>query len=793
MSARHRRPGRRPCAPPLSTLAALVAAMVALVALVALVPNAVPVGATSNRSPRSLAPRTPPPTYQPASAIVTDASTGGYWLVTTSGGVFSFDAAFHGSAGGDTLVQPVVASAAAPGGGGYWLATADGAVLPYGSATSHGSMSGQAIGAPVVGMAATPDGGGYWLAGASGAVFPFGDASSFGSMAGTRLNRPIVGMATTPDGKGYWLVASDGGVFAFGDAHFFGSTGGLVLNKPVVGMAATVDGKGYWLVASDGGVFAFGDAHFFGSTGSLVLNKPVVGMASTADGLGYRLVASDGGVFDFGDATYHGSISLQPVPAASPVPAPTSTRPAVAVVPDRATGGYQVVDASGQVYPFGAPALGGTAGVSVAPVVGAASAPGQGYWLVATDGGVFSFGGAAFHGSLGADHLNAPVVGMAATPDGGGYWLVAADGGVFSFGGAAFHGSLGADHLNAPVVGMASTVDGRGYWLVASDGGVFSFGDAAFHGSLGAAAGSGPIVAIVADQVTGGYWLVAASGTVTGFDAPALPPAGGGLTGSAVAATSTSDGGGLWLVGTLGGVSATGDATWLGSLHAQLPPLAGKVVAIDPGHDGGNGAAPAIIDQPIDGGGFTEPCDTAGTETPSGYTEHAFNFDVAMRLAAILRSEGATVVLTRTTDTGVGPCVNVRAAIGNNAHADAAISIHGDGGPAWGSGFDVIEPLPVVSSISNNTAIVGPSSALAVDVRNAFQASTGEPPADYVGRNGIDARGDLGGLNLSTVPKVLIECANMQNAVDAANVESASWRQAAAQGLADGITAFLRS
>ncbi|MDA8367704.1 MAG: N-acetylmuramoyl-L-alanine amidase, partial [Actinomycetota bacterium] len=178
---------------------------------------------------------------------------------------------------------------------------------------------------------------------------------------------------------------------------------------------------------------------------------------------------------------------------------------------------------------------------------------------------------------------------------------------------------------------------------------------------------------------------------------------------------------------------------------------------------------------------------------PSGYTEHAFNFDVAMRLAAILRSEGATVVLTRTTDTGVGPCVNVRAAIGNNAHADAAISIHGDGGPAWGSGFDVIEPLPVVSSISNNTAIVGPSAALAVDVRNAFQASTGEPPADYVGQNGIDARGDLGGLNLSTVPKVLIECANMQNAADAANVESASWRQAAAQGLADGITAFLRS
>ena len=432
-------------------------------------------------------------------------------------------------------------------------------------------------------------------------------------------------------------------------------------------------------------------------------------MAATPDGGGYRLLGADGGVFDFGDAAYHGSISLQPLPVPSPVPAPLSHRPAVAVVPDRVTGGYQVADAGGQAYPFGAPTLGGTGGQSPSPVVGAAAAP------------------------------------------------------------------------------------GHGYWLVAADGGVFAFGDAAFAGSLGGHPGSSPTVALVADQVTGGYWLVAASGAVTGFDAPELAPAGGALTGAAVAAAATPDDGGLWLLGAAGGVAARGDATWLGSLDVQVLPLAGKVVALDPGHDGGNAGAPGIIDQPIDGGGFTEPCDTAGTETATGYPEHAFNFDVAQRLAAILRSEGATVVLTRTTDTGVGPCVNVRAAIGNAAHADAAVSIHADGGPVTGSGFDVIEPLPVISSISDNTSIVAPSAALAVDIRNAFQADTGEPPANYVGTDGIDARSDLGGLNLSTVPKVLIECANMRNGGDAANVESASWRQAAAQGLADGITAFLTS
>jgi hypothetical protein len=45
---------------------------------------------------------------------------------------------------------------------------------------------------------------------------------------------------------------------------------------------------------------------------------------------------------------------------------------------------------------------------------------------------------------------------MAATADGNGYWLVASDGGIFSFGDAHFHGSTGAIHLNQPIVGMSS-------------------------------------------------------------------------------------------------------------------------------------------------------------------------------------------------------------------------------------------------------------------------------------------------------------------------------------------------
>ena len=131
-------------------------------------------------------------------------------------------------------------------------------------------------------------------------------------------------------------------------------------------------------------------------------------------------------------------------------------------------------------------------------VVDIASTPdGGGYWLLADDGGVFSSGDAAFFGSMGARHLNRPMVGMAATPDGRGYWLVASDGGIFSFGDARFYGSTASLALNRPVVGMAATPDGRGYWLVASDGGIFSFGDASFLGS-GLTNDVAPAVAVVA-------------------------------------------------------------------------------------------------------------------------------------------------------------------------------------------------------------------------------------------------------------------------------------------------------
>ena len=466
-----------------------------------------------------------------------------------------------------------------------------------------------------------------------------------------------------------------------------------------------------------------------------------------------------------------------------------STHLIVASAGDPATGGYWLTASDGGIFAFGAPFEGSTGALQlVKPIVGMTpTASGAGYWLVASDGGIFAFGDAAFRGSMGASPLNRPIVGMAATPDGAGYWLVASDGGIFAFGDAAFRGSMGASPLNRPIVGMAATPDGAGYWLVASDGGIFAFGDAAFLGSAGAITLHSPVVGMQA--AGGGYRLVAADGGLFSYDTPFYGSAVGMLARRAVSLDSS--GTGYRIVSTDGAVHAYGGAEFLGSV--QVLALADQVVTIDPGHNGGNASDTGFVNTSIDGGGLVEACDTSGTATADGYDEHAFNYDVAERLVGLLEAAGATVVLTRTSDVGVGPCVNTRAAIGNAAGSDAVISIHGDGGPPSGRGFAVDVPVPVVSAISDNRAIVDASGALGADIRDGFLAATGEPTSDYSGSGGITPRSDLGGLNLSTVPKVLVECGNMANPTDAAAMEDPNWRQRAAQGLLQGITAFLIS
>jgi hypothetical protein len=63
---------------------------------------------------------------------------GGYWLVASDSGVFSFDAAFHGSLGSIPLVAPVSGIGTTSDGGGYYMIAGDGGVFAFGDAPFWG-------------------------------------------------------------------------------------------------------------------------------------------------------------------------------------------------------------------------------------------------------------------------------------------------------------------------------------------------------------------------------------------------------------------------------------------------------------------------------------------------------------------------------------------------------------------------------------------------------------------------------------------------------------------------------
>lgn len=225
---------------------------------------------------------------------------------------------------------------------------------------------------------------------------------------------------------------------------------------------------------------------------------------------------------------------------------------------------------------------------------------------------------------------------------------------------------------------------------------------------------------------------------------------------------------------------------------AAKGPLAGRTVVIDPGHNTGNFEHTDEIDQQVDIGTGRKECDTTGTTTNSGYMEAEFTLDVSLRLRAALEAQGVTVVLTHEADRPWGPCIDERARIGNEAKADAVVSVHADGVSAGNRGFHVILPAKVKGGDADTSEIVEPSRRLGERIASNFARTTGSAPANYLGNGtGLVVRDDLGGLNLSTQPKVFLECGNMRDAKDAAQLTSPEWRQKAAQGIADGIVGFL--
>lgn len=227
--------------------------------------------------------------------------------------------------------------------------------------------------------------------------------------------------------------------------------------------------------------------------------------------------------------------------------------------------------------------------------------------------------------------------------------------------------------------------------------------------------------------------------------------------------------------------------------QAARKPLAGKVVVIDPGHHLGNSHHLAQINKLVPAGfGLRKACNTTGTSTNSGYAEARFTLGVALQVRKQLRALGATVILTRSTNNVKywGPCVNVRGQIGNAGYrglkkaADVKLSIHADGAASADHGYHLI--------VASKKQQYANSDLFARDLRYRLgQLRFGR--SNYIGTKsrGVVHRGDLGTLNLSRIPTVMIEAGNMRNANDAKAMVSTGGQKRYATALRRAIADFL--
>ena len=226
-------------------------------------------------------------------------------------------------------------------------------------------------------------------------------------------------------------------------------------------------------------------------------------------------------------------------------------------------------------------------------------------------------------------------------------------------------------------------------------------------------------------------------------------------------------------------------STLVSPVNAAPANIAGMIVFLDPGHNGSNDGS--ISRQVPTGRGGTKDCQASGTSTEDGYAEHTFAWDTTLRIRQALTALGVRTAMSRGDDTGLGPCVDERAAMANALRPNAIVSIHADGGPPTGRGFHVLYSAPPL-----NDAQAGPSVRFAQIMRDQL-ASSGFVPSTYIGSGGLNPRSDIAGLNLAQYPSVLVELGNMKNPVDSGLMKTPEGRQKYADAVVRGIAGFLGS
>lgn len=217
------------------------------------------------------------------------------------------------------------------------------------------------------------------------------------------------------------------------------------------------------------------------------------------------------------------------------------------------------------------------------------------------------------------------------------------------------------------------------------------------------------------------------------------------------------------------------------STSAQPNKSTGKVVVIDPGHQAQND----WDREPLGPGSQqTKEKMTVGTSgKTSGMNEYELNLQVSLKLQQELEDRGYTVVMTRTTN-NVNLSNIQRAEIANKAQADAYIRVHANGFEK--SSANGAMTLCPTAQNPYTKEIYPQCYALSQAVLEHLVEATG------CKRERIWETDTMTGLNWSKVPVTLVEIGYMTNPEEDAKMATEAYQEKIAQGIANGVDAFLQ-
>ena len=170
---------------------------------------------------------------------------------------------------------------------------------------------------------------------------------------------------------------------------------------------------------------------------------------------------------------------------------------------------------------------------------------------------------------------------------------------------------------------------------------------------------------------------------------------------------------------------------------------------------------------------------TAGVAT--GLPEYQLNLKVALLLEEILIERGYDVLQVRTTHE-VNISNSERAAVANEAGADAFIRIHANGS----ENASVNGAMTLCQTPSNpyNGQVYGESRRLSDCVLDAFVEKTGAK------KQRVWETYTMSGINWAMVPTTIVEMGYMSNAEEDQKMADEGYQKLMAEGMADGIDQY---